>query len=232
MTPRARCRLATKSLSTRIWSSLFFGVVILGAQSSGLSYDPFCVNPTLVPQHVLGAVLYGMTQQQLIIFMIIVQITSIAGAYLFGLIAEKLGCKRSLIGALLLMLVAVSWLFWNQTTLGFFGIGALAGFALTGVQSVSRAMVGSFSPPGQSASFYGMFAVAGRTSSFIGPTVFGWLAASATRRYLAQGQTDLVAEQLGHRAAVLSIAAFLIAGLVVLLTVNEREGRADALKQS
>ncbi len=181
---------------------------------------------------ILGAVLYGMEQQQLIIFMIIVQVTSVAGAYLFGLISEKVGCKPSLIAALLLMLIAVMWLFWNQTTLGFFGVGALAGFALTGVQSVSRAMVGSFSPPGQSASFYGMFAVAGRTSSFIGPTVFGWLAAGVTRRYMAQGQTALLAEQHGHRMAVLSIAAFLIVGLVLLLTVNERRGRADAIQQS
>jgi len=181
---------------------------------------------------ILGAVLYGASQQQLIIFMIIVQVTSVAGAYVFGLMAEKIDCKRSLIAALLLMLVAVSWLFVNQTLLGFFVIGALAGFSLTGVQSVSRAMVGAFSPPGQSASFYGMFAVAGRTSSFIGPTIFGWLAAQTTLWYQNQGETVLVAEQLGHRMAILSIAAFLIVGLIVLLTVNEQRGREDAIERT
>ena len=38
---------------------------------------------------IMGAVLYGMDQQQLIIFMIIVQVTSVAGAYVFGLMADR-----------------------------------------------------------------------------------------------------------------------------------------------
>ena len=40
-------------------------------------------------------------------------------------------------------------------------LGIPIGFALTGVQSVSRSMVAAFAPPGQSAEFYGFFAVAG-----------------------------------------------------------------------
>jgi MFS-type transporter involved in bile tolerance (Atg22 family) len=38
----------------------------------------------------------------------------------------------------------------------------------------------------------------------------------------------LVAEQAGHRVALFSIAAFLLIGLVLLLLVDEREGRAAA----
>jgi UMF1 family MFS transporter len=33
---------------------------------------------------IIGAVLYGMDQQQLIIFVIIVQVSNVAGAYAFG----------------------------------------------------------------------------------------------------------------------------------------------------
>ncbi len=181
---------------------------------------------------ILGAVLFGMEQQELIIFMIIVQVTSVAGAYLFGLLASDFSGKRSLIVALLLTIVPVIWLYFTHSKLAFYIIGGIAGFALTGVQSVSRTLVGMFSPRGKSAEFYGFFAVTGRTSSFIGPTIFGFLAAWATKQFLAQGQTEILAEQLGHRAALFSIAAFLLAGLVLLLLVNEKKGRAAARERS
>ena len=178
---------------------------------------------------IMGAVLFGMQQEQLIIFMITVQVTSVVGAYVFGWLADRVGGKRSLILSLVLMIAAVVWMFFNRTMTGFFLIGALAGFALTGVQSVSRTMVGMFSPPGRSAEFYGLFAVAGRTSSFIGPTVYGVVAAEAAYWYMARGQAELLAEQSGQRVAILSVAVFLIAGLVLLLFVREaRVRQADA----
>ena len=179
---------------------------------------------------ILGAVLFGMQQQELIIFMIIVQVTSVAGAFLFGLFAGDFGGKRSLIAALLLTIVPVVWLYFTRSKLAFYIIGGIAGFALTGVQSVSRTLVGMFSPEGKSAEFYGFFAVTGRTSSFIGPTIFGLLAAWATEQYLAQGQAEILAEQLGHRMALFSIAVFLLIGLALLMFVNEKKGR-DAARE-
>jgi len=178
---------------------------------------------------ILGAVLYGMDQQQLIIFMILVQVTSVAGAYAFGLLADRLGCKRTLLLSNLMMLGVVVWMMFNQSLAGFFCIGGLAGFALTGVQSVSRTMVGALSPKGRSAEFYGFFAVAGRTSSFIGPTVYGWVAAEAALWYQAKGQSIGLAEQSGQRLAVLSIAVFLVVGLVLLWFVDEAKGRTAAM---
>ncbi len=178
---------------------------------------------------ILGAVLYGMEQQELIIFMIIVQVASVAGAYLFGIVADAFGGKRSLIISLLLTIVPVVWLYFSYSRVEFYFIGALVGFALTGVQSVSRTMVGMFSPKGKSAEFYGFFAITGRTSSFIGPTIFGLLAAEATQWYMKTRQISaLAAEQAGHRIALFSIIAFLLAGLAVLLFVNEKKGRTAA----
>lgn len=189
---------------------------------------------------IFGAVTFGLNQEELIIFMIIVQVTSVAGAYLGGLIADRFSGKRTLIVSVLLMIFAVIGMFFNQSRLGFFLIGGLAGFALTVVQSVSRTMVGMFAPPGKSAEFYGFFAVVGRTSSFIGPTIYGWVAAEAYLWFEAQGeaasllwleaygQGAVLAEQLGQRVALLSVVAFLLVGLVLLLFVNEKEARAAA----
>jgi len=180
---------------------------------------------------IIGAVLFGMTQEQLIIFMIIVQITNVAGAFAFGFLVDRIGGKRSLILSLLMMIGVVVWLYFNQTLTGYFLVGAAAGVAMAGAQSVSRTMVAIFAPPGQSAEFYGFFAVAGRTSSFIGPVVYGFVAAEAALWYQAQGQDVALAEQSGQRIAILSIIAFLVLGLIVLSFVNERKARAAAAAQ-
>jgi len=177
---------------------------------------------------IIGAVLFGMEQQQLIIFMIIVQVTSVAGAYLSAIVGEKIGYKLSLIISILMMTGVVVGMLFTKTIEMFFVIGALAGFALTGVQAVSRTMVGLFAPKGQSAEFFGFFAVAGRTSSFIGPTIYGILAAEAAFWFQDQGYPELIAEQFGQKVAIGSIAIFLLVGLVLVLFVNERKARIAA----
>lgn len=179
---------------------------------------------------IIGAVLFGISQEGLIIFVIIVHVTNVAGAYAFGLLVDRAGGKPSLVISILLMTASVLGLYFNQTDTGFFIIGSVAGFAMAGVQSVSRTMVAMFAPPGKGAEFYGFFAVAGRTSSFIGPGIFGWLAAEASIWYANQGQSLELAEQSGHRLAILSIIVFLLAGLIVLGFVDEKKARAAALQ--
>lgn len=178
---------------------------------------------------IIGAVLFGMEQQALIIFVIVVQVTNVAGAYVFGYLTDKLDGKRALIFSLLGMILAIILMFFAQTQTTFFFIGALAGFAMAGIQSVSRTMVGVLSPAGRSAEFFGFFAVAGRTSSFIGPTIYGWVAYRVAVWYEQnRGMSEMVAEQAGQRFAILSIGVFLIIGLVLLTFVNEREARRVA----
>jgi UMF1 family MFS transporter len=191
---------------------------------------------------IFGAVMFGLEQQMLIVFMIIIQVTSVVGAYISGILTERIGNKATLIVFILMMLGAVFGLFLNESVLGFFVIGGIAGCALSAVQSVSRGMIAVFSPPGRSAEFYGFFAVAGRTSSFIGPTVYGLVAAEAALWFRARGDSASflwfkahergapLAEQLGQRVAILPVIAFLVVGLVLLFFVNERRARLQSVQ--
>jgi UMF1 family MFS transporter len=179
---------------------------------------------------IIGAVLFGMTQTQLIIFMIAVQVTSALGAWLFGIIGDKIGFKPTLIVSLLLMIAAVVWMIFAQSLTAFFIIGGLAGFALTGVQSISRTMTSLFAPESKTTEFFAFFAVAGKSSSFIGPTIFGLLSAGVAFRLEARGMDIILAEQFGTRAGTLTIAFFLIIGLVILLFVNEKHARTAAVQ--
>ena len=177
---------------------------------------------------ILGGVLFGLDQQQLILLMILVQVTNVAGAYAFGYLVDRIRGKTALTISILVMVADVVWLYFSQTAFEYFLIGAVAGFAMAGIQSVSRTLVGLFSPPGRSAEFYGFFAMTGRTSSFIGPAVFGWLAAEGALFFQRQGQTLAASEVAGHRMAVLSIAAFLLIGLALVTFVDEEKARAAA----
>jgi len=186
---------------------------------------------------IFGAVMFGLDQQQIILFMILIQFTSVIGAYISGWIADKRSGKVALVIFLLLMIGSVIGLFVVESVAGFYVIGGIAGLALSSVQAVSRAMVGALAPPGRSAEFYGFFAVAGRTSSFIGPTIYGVVAAEAALFFEAQGDKASFlwfrvleggapfAEQLGQRVAILPVILFLVVGLVMLLGVNERQAR-------
>jgi UMF1 family MFS transporter len=178
---------------------------------------------------IIGAVLFDMDQQMLIVFVILVQLTNVLGAFVFGYLVDRIGGKPSLMISLVLMIGVVIWLFFNQTQIGYFFIGAVAGFAMAGAQSVSRTMVALFAPPGQSAEFYGFFAFAGRTSSFIGPAVYGWIAAETALWLQARGQEPTVAEKSGQRLAILAVGAFILVGLIILAFVNETKARESAI---
>jgi UMF1 family MFS transporter len=120
----------------------------------------------------------------------------------------------------------------NMTLTGYFIIGALAGFALTGVQSLSRTITGLFAPKNKATEFFGFFAVAGRSSSFVGPTIYGIVAFRAAKLFEGQGMGMLLAEQAGQRAAIFSIAIFLIIGLVILISVDEKVARKVAIEHA
>ena len=177
---------------------------------------------------IIGAVLFGMTQTQLILFMILVQITSAIGAYLFGLLGEKIGFKKSLLISLVLMIAAVLGMIVNPSLIGYFFIGGVAGFSLTGVQSISRTMTGLFAPESKSTEFFAFFAVSGKSSSFIGPATFGLIAAGIATFFEKRGVEVNLAEQYGTRAGLVTIAIFLLVGLVILLSVNEKRARQVA----
>ena len=178
---------------------------------------------------IIGAVLFGMNQTQLILFMILVQVASAAGAYLFSKLAERIGFKKALLASLVLMIIAVVWMVFNPSLTGFFVIGGLAGFALTGVQSLSRTMTGLFAPESKSAEFFGFFAVAGQSLAFIGPITFGTLVAWLTTQYQKSGLAALPAEQDAYRSALVMVAVFLLVGFVLLLAVNEKRARQAAV---
>lgn len=170
---------------------------------------------------IIGGTLFGLDQVQLIIFVIIIHITGALGALLFGRISDQVSSKRAIIVSLVILIASLAGLYFIESMIGFFVIGAFAGFSLSGAQAVSRTMVSQLAPEGKTTEFYGFLSVAGRTSTFVGPFVFGAISFNAYNYYVNQNWAELAAEQAGQYWGIGSILAFLIVGLLILLSVRE-----------
>jgi len=170
---------------------------------------------------IIGATLFGMEQVQLILFVIVIQITGALGALLFGKISDKQSSKQAITISLVVLMISLVGIFFIKSMTMFFVIGAFAGFALSGAQAVSRTMVSQLAPAGKTTEFYGFLSVAGRTSTFVGPLVFSTVSYRMHNFYLNHGMAELTAEQAGLFWAVGAIILFLIVGFFILLSVRK-----------
>jgi MFS transporter, UMF1 family len=169
---------------------------------------------------IIGATLFGMKQTQLILFVILIQIAGSLGALLFGRISDKKSSKEAIILSLIILIAAVFVLLFIKNTIWFYVIGFIAGFSLSGAQAVSRTMVSQIAPATKTTEFYGFLSVAGRTSTFVGPLVFGTISYRANNWYISHGFETIAAEQRGLLWAIGSIIVFLLIGVLILLIVK------------
>ena len=89
---------------------------------------------------------------------------------------------------------------------GFFVVAVAAGFGLGAIQSASRAFMAALIPKGKEAEMFGFYAFCGKSSSVLGPLVFGSIS------YALAGN---------QRVAVLSVGAFFLVGLILLQRVTD-----------
>lgn len=169
---------------------------------------------------IIGATLFGMQQTQLIIFVILIQFSGTFGALIFGRISDKKSSKEAILVSLMILIVSITALLFIKDIKLFYVIGFVAGFSLSGAQAVSRTMVSQLAPVTKSAEFYGFLSVAGRTSTFVGPLVFGTISFRAHNWYANHGFESALAEQYGLLWAIGSIILFLAVGMIFLLAVK------------
>lgn len=172
---------------------------------------------------IIAGILYGFKTSELIVLIIILQIAGAGGAFLGGWVTQKYSSKQAILWSLIMLIAVIASLFFINTKTIFYVIGALAGFSLSGVQAVSRTMVSQLSPSEKTAEFYGFLSVAGRTSTFVGPLVFGSVYALMIDWYgnPAHGFTEAMVKTNAMYWAIGSIVAFLLIGMFFLLRVRK-----------
>jgi UMF1 family MFS transporter len=144
----------------------------------------------------------------------LVNIAAALGAFVFGYAQDRIGHKRAL-GITLVGWIVMTLLAAFATTRGLFWLAAtLAGLCMGSSQSAGRAMIGVLAPAQRVGEFYGIWNMAVRLASIIGPVTYGaitWASAG------------------NHRMAIFSTAAFFVAGLILLAAVDMRRGHEAAL---
>jgi UMF1 family MFS transporter len=166
------------------------------------------INTVVLFSGIFAVEVLRFTPKDLILFFIVMQVSSALGAYAFGFVTDRIGAKRTISLTLLLWLGIIAAAYGVETKEGFYYVGLAAGAALGSNQSASRVLLGLFTPLGKNAEFFGFFSLTGKLSAVAGPVVYG-----------------MVSNQGGQRAALVSIGIFFFIGLILLQWVNEERGR-------
>ncbi len=122
------------------------------------------------------------TPKEVLTLLIVVNLAAAPGAFAFGWVADRIGSKRTILITLVMWTAVACGGALTQTKAQFWGVALLAGAAIGAVQSVSRTLVGLFSPPGRSGEFFGFQAVCGKFSAVLGPLLFGVVSSTAGQR--------------------------------------------------
>jgi UMF1 family MFS transporter len=115
----------------------------------------------------------GFSQAEAIALFLVVQISALAGAFLWAKPTDTMGPKRVLLIVIVQWSAVVTAAYLVQTKMQFFGIAVLAGTGLGAIQAAARAFMASLTPKGREADFFGFFSLCGKSAAVLGPLLFG-----------------------------------------------------------
>ncbi|HZF29310.1 MAG TPA: MFS transporter [Gammaproteobacteria bacterium] len=156
----------------------------------------------------------GFTTQDTIVLVLLVNITASVGAFLFGQWQDRLGHRKTLALTLLGWCAMVLIAYVSTTRIGFWVAANIAGLCLGSSQSAGRALVGYLTPADRHAEFFGLWGLAVKLASILGPLTYGavtWLTHN------------------DHRSAMLITGMFFVLGLAVLKSIDPERGRHAAV---
>jgi len=145
-----------------------------------------------------------MTDEEIILFFVIVQSTAVLGSFIFGIISDHIGPKITITYTLFIWIFVVIGAFFVQTVGEFYVVGLLAGLSIGSSQSCSRSLMALLTPHEREAEFFGFYdGLFGKSSAILGPFIYG-----------------IISDLSNERFAALAIGLFFIAGLIILQKVQ------------
>ena len=160
---------------------------------------------------VLAVSVYGIGDDDVLIFGVAANVVAAAGALLAGRLDDALGPRFVIVFSLVAMLVTSLVLLVVDGPAMFWTFGLVLTLFVGPAQSASRTFLARVTPVGKEGQHFGLYAMTGRAVSFLAPSLFGLFA------FLTGSD----------RAGIVGIMLVLAAGLLVLLRVPaEIEDRA------
>jgi UMF1 family MFS transporter len=154
----------------------------------------------------------GIRRESLIAAILIVQFVGIPATFLFGMLAGKIGPKRSILLALLVYGGIAIFGYYMKTAAHFYVLATLAGLVQGGAQALSRSLFATLIPTHKSGEFFGFYSVFSKFAGIFAPFMFA----------------AIIGATGSSRNAILSVIVFFIAGGAILMFVDVEAGRRAA----
>ncbi|HET9234951.1 MAG TPA: MFS transporter, partial [Candidatus Eisenbacteria bacterium] len=131
------------------------------------------INTTVYFSSLFATKTLGFRAQELITLFLIVQLSALVGAFAWAKPTDRWGPKRVIMITLVLWVgVALAGFFVNSRHT-FYAVAVVAGSGLGAVQAASRTLMAALIPQGKEAEMFGFYAFCGKSSSILGPLLFG-----------------------------------------------------------
>ena len=163
------------------------------------------LNAIIVMGGIFAVGVFKLEIKDLLVLSILINITAFIVAIIGGYANDKFTSKSVIIFSLLGLICSSTIILVIKTQLLFLIFAAINGFFIGPVQSASRVFITKSIDENSQASGFGLFALSGKLTSFIGPLLV------STITYISNS----------HRIGVSSAIIHLLIGLIILLKVKK-----------
>jgi UMF1 family MFS transporter len=154
----------------------------------------------------------GIDQNAMITALLITQFIGVPFAFLFGMVAGRIGAKIAVFAGLGVYAFIITLGYNMSTAAHFYALAIMVGMVQGGTQALSRSLFASMIPRHKSSEFFAFFGVFERYAGILGPLVFAAMVD-------ATGQS---------RQAMLAVLGFFVIGAAILIFVDVDAGRQAA----
>lgn len=163
------------------------------------------LNAIIIMGGIFAVGVFKLEIKDLLVLSILMNITAFLGAIIGGYANDKFTSKSVIIVSLLGLIFSSTIILFIKTQLLFLVFAAINGFFIGPIQSASRVFITKSIDENNQASGFGLFALSGKLTSFIGPLLV------STITYISNSQ------RIGFSSAIV----LLLIGLLILLKVKK-----------
>jgi UMF1 family MFS transporter len=164
---------------------------------------------TIISMGVIFGGEIGIPLASMMTTLVVVQIVGVPFAFLFGLLADRIGAKPAILIGLAVYAGISVYAFALRTPTQFLVMGILVGTVQGGVQALARSLFATMIPRHKAGEMFGFFGVFDRFGGMIGSFVFGVMLATTG----------------SSRPAILTLIVFFALGAYLLSHVDVERGR-------
>ncbi len=162
------------------------------------------INTLFIFGGIYAAAVFGLRDDQILVFGILLNVTAAAGAFGFAWMDDIVGSKPTiLLGVFAIFLLGIPLLL-ITSTLWFWILGGAIGLFFGPVQAAARTLMARMAPADKETEMFGLFALSGKAISFLGPITVATV-------------IDLTGDQ---RLGMATVLPYIIVGGILMLMVK------------